>query len=117
MILPFGLTGQAFAGAGGHRWFTKHQLGRPVQGRLVLFDDHQVVPTLLAAVKPTIDAGGRLILLSTADKAKPQSAFERICGAGGRPAMFGCSNSRPQHRPADHISSTISCTRLAFGCR
>ena len=39
---------------------------------------------LLAAVKPTIDAGGRLILLSTADKSKPQSAFKRIYGAGKR---------------------------------
>jgi hypothetical protein len=35
-------------------------------------------------VKPTIDAGGRLILLSTADKSKPQSAFKRIYGAGKR---------------------------------
>ena len=26
--------------------------------------------------------GGRLILLSTADKSKPQSAFKRIYGAG-----------------------------------
>jgi hypothetical protein len=29
-------------------------------------------------VKPTIDGGGRLILLSRADKSKPQSAFKRI---------------------------------------
>ena len=72
---------------------------------------------LLAAVKPTIDAGGRLILLSTADKSKPQRTFKSIYGAGGRPAMFGCSDSRPQHRSADHISSTIPCTRCAFGCR
>ena len=35
-------------------------------------------------MKPTIDAGGRLILLSTADKSKPQSAFKRIYGAGKR---------------------------------
>jgi len=31
--------------------------------------------------------------------------------------MFGCSDSRPQRRPADHISSTIPCNRCACGCR
>jgi hypothetical protein len=33
---------------------------------------------LMRAVKPTIDAGGRMVLLSRADKAKPQSPFKRI---------------------------------------
>ena len=33
---------------------------------------------LISAVKPTIDAGGRLILLSTADKSQPESPFKRI---------------------------------------
>ena len=46
--------------------------------------DADNLDALLAAVKPTIDAGGRLILLSTADKSKPQSAFKRIYGAGKR---------------------------------
>ena len=41
-----------------------------------------LLDALLAAVKPTIDAGCRLILLSTADKSKLQSAFKRIYGAG-----------------------------------
>ena len=33
---------------------------------------------LLDAVKPTIDAGGQLVLLSTVDKSQPGSAFKRI---------------------------------------
>jgi hypothetical protein len=32
----------------------------------------------MRAVKPTIDAGGRMVLLSRADKSKPQSAFKRV---------------------------------------
>jgi hypothetical protein len=32
----------------------------------------------MGAVKPTIDGGGRMILLSRPDKSKPQSAFKRI---------------------------------------
>jgi hypothetical protein len=39
---------------------------------------------LLNAVKPTIDAGGRLILVSTVDKARPASAFKRIYRAAGK---------------------------------
>ena len=55
---------------------------------------------LLNAVKPTIDAGGRLILVSTADKAKPQSAFKRIYGAAcgaenGYKSIFLSWSARP----------------------
>ena len=66
--------------------------GRSYTASLVVVDEADFAGTsgadnldaLLAAVKPTIDAGGRLILLSTADKSKPQSAFKRIYGAGKR---------------------------------
>jgi hypothetical protein len=61
--------------------------GRSYTASLVVVDEADFadnLDALLAAVKPTIDAGGRLILLSTADKAKPQSAFKRIYGAGKR---------------------------------
>ena len=37
---------------------------------------------LITAVKPTIDAGGQLIMISTADKEQPQSEFKRIWRAG-----------------------------------
>jgi hypothetical protein len=61
--------------------------GRSYTASLVVVDEADFadnLDVLLAAVKPTIDAGGRLILLSTADKSKPQSAFKRIYGAGKR---------------------------------
>ena len=61
--------------------------GRSYTASLVVVDEADFadnLDALLAAVKPTIDAGGRLILLSTADKSKPQSAFKRIYGAGKR---------------------------------
>jgi hypothetical protein len=55
--------------------------GRSYTASLAIVDEADFVDDLdelLNAVKPTIDAGGRLILVSTADKAKPESAFKRI---------------------------------------
>ncbi len=55
--------------------------GRSYTATLALVDeaDHtDNLDALLNAVKPTIDAGGRLILLSTANKSQPESAFKRI---------------------------------------
>jgi hypothetical protein len=55
--------------------------GRSYTASLAIIDeaDHAGdLDALLNAVKPTIDAGGRLILLSTADKSRPESAFKRI---------------------------------------
>jgi hypothetical protein len=51
---------------------------------LAIIDEADLVPDLdqlMSAVKPTIDGGGRMILLSRADKSKPQSAFKRIYAA------------------------------------
>ncbi|KKN57459.1 hypothetical protein LCGC14_0561710 [marine sediment metagenome] len=48
---------------------------------IVLVDEADLVPDLnqlMRAVKPTIDAGGRMILLSRADKSKPESEFKKI---------------------------------------
>jgi hypothetical protein len=50
-------------------------------------DEADLVPDLdrlMRAVKPTIDAGGRMVLLSRADKTKPFSAFKRIYSAAKR---------------------------------
>lgn len=55
--------------------------GRSYTGSLVIVDEADFVPdlnVLLNAVKPTVDAGGQLILLSTSDKSKPESTFKRI---------------------------------------
>ncbi len=57
------------------------QSGRSYTGTLALVDEADFVPnlaTFLNAVKPTVDAGGRLFLVSTSDKAQPLSPFKRI---------------------------------------
>lgn len=48
---------------------------------LAIVDEADLVPDLgrlMRSVKPTIDGGGRMILLSRADKAKPGSEFKRM---------------------------------------
>jgi hypothetical protein len=48
---------------------------------LAVVDEADLVPDLdrlMRAVKPTIDGGGRMVLLSRADKTKPLSPFKRI---------------------------------------
>ena len=55
--------------------------GRSYTASFALVDEADHVPELdrlLDAVKPTVDAGGRLILLSTADKGRPGSPFKRV---------------------------------------
>lgn len=54
---------------------------------LAIVDEADLVPDLgrmLNAVKPTIDGGGRLILLSRVDKSQPESEFKRIYQAAKR---------------------------------
>lgn len=48
---------------------------------LVICDEFDLVPNqgqLMNAVKPTIDGGGRMILLSRSDNGKPESDFKKI---------------------------------------
>jgi hypothetical protein len=55
--------------------------GDSYSATLAIVDEADLVPDLgklLRSVKPTIDAGGRLILLSRVDKSKPQSAFKKV---------------------------------------
>ncbi|MBX9677156.1 MAG: hypothetical protein K2X38_00235 [Gemmataceae bacterium] len=55
--------------------------GRSYTATLCIVDEADHVgdlQKLLNAVKPTIDAGGRIILLSTVDKSQPESTFKRI---------------------------------------
>jgi hypothetical protein len=59
---------------------------------------------VMNAVKPTIDAGGRMILLSRADKDKPNSEFKRIyraakAGATNWMPIFLPWNARPDRTP------------------
>ena len=55
--------------------------GRSYTGTLAIVDEADFTPDLgrfLNAVKPTIDAGGQLFLISTSDKRRPVSTFKRI---------------------------------------
>lgn len=71
--------------------------GRSYTGTLAVVDeaDYCDLAPLLDAVKPTIDAGGQLVLLSTVDKASPGSAFKRIYQA----AKAGENDYRPIFLP------------------
>ncbi len=70
---------------------------------LAIVDEADLIPdlsTLLRSVKPTIDAGGKLVLLSRPDKSKPVSPFKRIYtearqDRNGWKAIFMPWNSHP----------------------
>jgi hypothetical protein len=65
--------------------------GRSYTGTLALVDEADFVPELsqfLNAVKPTIDAGGQLFLVSTSDKKRPISTFKNLF----RAAVAGTSD-------------------------
>ena len=70
--------------------------GRSYTGTLALVDEADFVPDLsqfLNAVKPTIDAGGQLFLVSTSDKRRPRSTFKNlfraaVSGAGDYQHVF-----------------------------
>jgi hypothetical protein len=55
--------------------------GRSYTGSLAIVDEADFTPdlsTFLDAVKPTIDAGGQLFLVSTSDKKRPVSTFKNL---------------------------------------
>ena len=55
--------------------------GRSYTATMAVVDEADFVPDLqgmLNAIKPTVDAGGKLILLSTVDKSQPESTFKKI---------------------------------------
>lgn len=61
--------------------------GRSYTGSLALVDEADYVPdlaTFLNAVKPTVDAGGKLFLVSTSDKQRPVSPFKNLFRAARR---------------------------------
>lgn len=79
--------------------------GQSYTGTLAIVDEADKIEgaadaldTLLAAVKPTVDASGRLLLISTVEKSKPESLFKKIYRAGeagGYRCLFNPWNSRP----------------------
>ena len=72
--------------------------GRSYTGTLALVDEADFVPDLsgfLNGVKPTIDAGGKLFLISTSDKKRPVSTFKNLF----RAALKGIGDYRPIFLP------------------
>ena len=75
---------------------------------LAIVDEADLVPDLgrlMGAVKPTIDGGGKMVLLSRSDKGKPNSEFKRIyraAKAGASPwyAVFLPWSIRPSRTEA-----------------
>jgi hypothetical protein len=98
MEFPSGSRVLAFATTG----------GRSYTATLAIIDEADHVPDLeamLNAVKPTVDAGGRLILLSTADKWQPESTFKNIYRAARQKQnnyhpIFLPWGARPDRTPA-----------------
>jgi hypothetical protein len=110
--LPNWLRADYFLVDNDHEWHLSNGsrfLALPTTGgdsytaSLAIVDEADLVPDLdhlMGAVKPTIDAGGRMLLLSRPDKGKPQSPFKRIYKAGKEAgnqwkSVFLPWNSRP----------------------
>lgn len=95
--------------------------GRSYSGTLAIVDEADYVENLdrlLAAVKPTVDAGGRLLLISTTDKAKPESVFKKIYRAGtggGYEPMFYPWSIRPSRTPEWYAKEKDQC-QATHGC-
>lgn len=76
---------------------TKHS-GRSYTGTVAIVDEADLIPwlrQLLSAVKPTVDGGGWLWVLSTVDKEKPVSEFKRVW----KRAVAGLNNYLPIFLP------------------
>jgi len=75
--------------------------GRSLQSTCVIIDEaeaHEYLPLSMMAIKPTIDAGGQIIMGSTVDKTKHQSVFKQhIRGSpkNGWKVLFWGWGSRP----------------------
>ena len=88
--LPPWLKVQGFLTDNDHEWALSNgsralafptTAGDSYTATLAVVDEADLCPDLdrlMRAVKPTIDGGGRMVLLSRSDKSRPQSAFKRM---------------------------------------
>jgi hypothetical protein len=88
--LPAWLKVRSFVVDNDHEWHLSNgsralafptTAGDSYTATLAVVDEADLVPDLdrlMRAVKPTTDAGGRMVLLSRADKTRPLSPFKRI---------------------------------------
>jgi hypothetical protein len=91
--------------------------GRSYTATLVIVDEADFVPDLgrlLNAVKPTVDAGGQLVLLSTADKSRPESQFKKIFraasdGRSSYESIFYGWSARPDRTPEWYAEQRRDC--------
>lgn len=91
--------------------------GRSFTGTAALVDEADFIPNLAAflnAVKPTVDAGGQIVLISTVDKARPLSAFKLLFQAARRgennyKSIFLPWSARPERTQAwyDRIAADM----------
>lgn len=87
---------------------------------IVLVDEADLVPDLnqlMRAVKPTIDAGGRMILLSRADKSKPESEFKRIYRAARQRITTWSSIFLPWHARPDRTNEWYEAQKVEIQAR
>ncbi len=107
--LSTGSTAMAFATNGGRQYTFS----------IVMVDEADFQPdlaSLLNAVKPTIDAGGRIWLLSSSNKADPNSRFKRLYReAKKRLIDWACIflpwSARPERTPAWYAAIKAECLR------
>ncbi len=93
--------------------------GRSFTASVVIVDEADFIPhfkQLMTAVRPTIDAGGQIITLTTSDKEKPASEFKRIfkaarAGETGWKAIFLPWHTRPGRSAAWYAAKQASYTR------
>ncbi len=105
--LPDWLQARKVTNSSAHEWALSNgsvarafptSAGDSYTATLAIVDEADLVPNfnrLMRAVKPTIDTGGRMILLSRADKTQPQSEFKAIY----RSAKTGTSPWQPVFLP------------------
>ena len=83
--------------------------GRSYTASFVLLDEADFLPDLsgtLNALRPTVDAGGQLVMISTVDKSEPTSPFKQIFrsawyhGDGEYNPVFLPWDVRPERTPA-----------------
>jgi hypothetical protein len=88
--LPWWLKVRSFPADNDHAWALSNgsralafptTAGDSYSATLVIVDEADLIPDLekmLNAVKPTIDGGGRMVLISRVDKSTPRSPFKKI---------------------------------------
>jgi hypothetical protein len=86
----------------------------------VLVDEADLVPDfnrLMRAVKPTIDAGGRMILLSRSDKSKPESEFKKIYRAAKQKVSIWTSIFLPWYARPDRTKEWYEIQKIDIQSR